>query len=203
MIDIRYCLYPFARAFEIVGSHTHTYTNTLIPFHIFFHYGIISLFMTRGWYPQSYQHCWGLCSLSIFVCLKQKNRLYYRVFLPVSFFRERCSFLCVKMFFFYWKNLLRIANIQRHSSHFLEEKKGRKNCSFVGYQNFPFFSHAYLLRILPSAALICWYFTSLSQSLPSISGQRKTAVFPRFCLFPLARRGVFFPLSSRKEVFLD
>ena len=49
---------------EIVGS-----LLSLIPFH-FFHFGIISLFMTRGWYPQSYQHCWwGLCS--IFVCLKQ------------------------------------------------------------------------------------------------------------------------------------
>lgn len=157
MIDIRYCLYPFARAFEIVGSHTHTHTNTLIPFHIFFSLRYYFVVHDSGLVPAKLPALLrSLLSLSIFVCLKQKKIVYITEFFsPYLFFRERCSFLCVKMFFFIEKkSALNCQYTETSLSHFLK-KKGGKNCSFVGSQNFPFFSHAYLLRILPSAALIC------------------------------------------------
>jgi len=202
MIDIRYCLYPFARAFEIVGSHTHTYTNTLIPFHIFFHYGIISLFMTRGWYPQSYQHCWGLCSLSIFVCLKQKNRLYYRVFLPVSFFRERCSFLCVKMFFFIEKICSELP-IYRDILLTFWKKKREEELQFCWLSKFSVF----LSRVFITYLAICRTDMLIFHVTFSISPidfwSTKDCSFSPFLSLSVGTTRSFFPLSSRKEVFLD
>lgn len=179
---------------------THTHEHSLIPFHIFFSLRYYFVVHDSGLVPAKLPALLRSL-LSLYFCLfkTKQNRLYYRVFLPpVSFFRERCSFFVCKIFFLL-KETTQKCQYTETSLSLFGRKKGERTAILLAIKIFRFSSHAYLLRILPSAALICWYFTSLSLSLRSISGHhihanKRLQFFSPFFVSLRWHDGEFFPI---------